>query len=146
MFFHEITSPSLWDSRRQMNILQDRMNRLFSEIPEVKQSEFPPLNVWASDEKIVVVAEIPGIHPENIDLQIVNSTLTLKTTHEQTQLEEGQSWHRQERGFGSFTRTLELPYPVDSEKVTASSKNGTLRIELERAAVDLPKKISIQAS
>ena len=144
MLFQEFASP--WDSVTQVNLLQDRLNRLFSNLPEAGQTEFPPINVWASDKKVVVVAEVPGIDPDNIDLQIVNQTLTLKTKREADQLKEGQTWHRQERGYGQFTRTLELPYAIDAEKIEASSSQGMLRIELSRAAVDLPKKISIHAS
>ncbi|MBX9722860.1 MAG: Hsp20/alpha crystallin family protein, partial [Candidatus Obscuribacterales bacterium] len=50
------------------------------------------------------------------------------------------------RGYGQFARSLELPFAIDAEMVQASFSHGVLRIELPRAAVDLPKKISIQAS
>ncbi len=145
MLIQELASPSLWDSPN-MNLLQERLNRLFSTLPETRQTEFPPINVWASEEKAVVVAEVPGIDPDNIDLQIVNNTLTLKTKREPDQMNDGQTWHRQERGYGQFMRSLELPYAIDAERVQASFSHGVLRIELFRAAVDLPKKISIHAS
>lgn len=146
MLFQELASPSLWDSARNMNLLQERLNRLLSVLPETRQTEFPPINVWASEEKALVVAEVPGIDPDNIDLQIINNTLTLKTKREQDKSEPGQTWHRQERGYGQFSRSLELPYAIDAEKVQASFSHGVLRIELRRATVDLPKKISIHAS
>ena len=146
MLFQEIASPSLWDSSRNLNMLQEQLNRLLSAIPQHSEADFPPLNVWTSETKTVVVAEIPGIDTDNIDLQIVNNVLTLKTKREPDQVSEGQIWHRRERGYGQFSRSLELPYPIDAEKVQASCSNGMLRIELCRAAADQPKKISIQAS
>lgn len=146
MLFQELASPSLWDSIGQMNLLQQRLNRLFSSMPESSQAEFPPINVWASEDKAVVVAEVPGIDPDNIEVQVVNQTLTLKTKREPLQLTEGQTWHRRERDHGQFSRSLELPYAVDADKVQASFGQGMLRIELPRAAADLPRKISIQAS
>lgn len=142
MLFQELASPSLWDSIGQMSLLQQRLNKLFS---ESRQTEFPPINVWASEDKAVVMAEVPGIDPDDIDVQIVNQTLTLKTKREPDKLTEGQTWHRQERGYGQFTRSLELPYAIDSDKVQACFSHGVLKIDLPRATADLPKKISIQA-
>lgn len=146
MLFQELSSPSLWDSVGQMNMLQQRLNRLLSSMPETRPTEFPPINVWASEDKAVVIAEVPGIAPEDLDVQIINQTLTLTTKREPDKLTEGQTWHRQERGYGQFTRSLELPYAVDSDKAQASFSQGMLKIDLPRAAADLPKKISIQAS
>lgn len=146
MLFHELATPSFWDSIGQMNQLQQRLNRLFSNMAENRQIEFPPINVWASQDKAVVVAEVPGIDPDEIDIQVVNQTLTMKTKREPDTLAGGQTWHRKERGYGQFSRSLELPYSIDSEKVQASFSQGMLKIELPRAAADLPKKISIQAS
>lgn len=143
MFFQELASP--FDSVTQMNILQDRLNRLVNNIQDGRKSEFPPINVWASEEKIVVVAEVPGIDAEDIDLQVCNQTMTLKTKRDLINPEEGQSFHRRERGHGQFTRSIELPYAIDAEKVEASLSNGMLRIELTRAAADLPKKITVHA-
>jgi len=143
MYFQELASP--FDSVTQMNILQERLNRLFNNMNDGGETEFPPLNVWASEKNIVVVAEVPGIDPGDIDLQICNQTLTLKTKREMDEPEEGQTFHRRERGHGQFTRSLELPYAIDADNVNASFSNGILRIEFTRAAVDLPKKITVQA-
>lgn len=144
MFFQELASP--FDSVTQMNILQDRLSRLVNNVQDGRKNEFPPINIWASEEKIVVVAEVPGINAEDIDLQVCNQTMTLKTKRDLANPEEGQSFHRRERGYGQFTRSIELPYAIDSEKVEASLSSGMLRIELTRAAADLPKKITVHAS
>lgn len=146
MFLQELALPSLWDSARQLNLLQNRLNRLFSSLPETRQTEFPPVNVWASGEKAVVIAEVPGIDPDNIDVQITNQTVTLKTKREPDQLKDGQTWHRQERGYGQFTRSLELPFAIESDNIQAAYRDGVLRIELPRAKADLPKKITVKAS
>ncbi len=72
MFFQELASP--FDSITQMNILQDRLSRLVNNIQDDRKKEFPPINVWASEEKIVVVAEYqascrrhrcPGLQPDD---------------------------------------------------------------------------------
>lgn len=146
MLFQELSSPTLRDPVGQMHQLQQRLNQLLSNIAESSPTEFPPINVWASEDKVVVIAEVPGIDPNEIDVQIINKALTLKTSREPERLDEGQTWHRQERGHGQFTRTFELPYSVDADKVEAACKDGMLRIELPRAAADLPKKISVHAN
>ncbi len=144
MFFQELASP--FDSAAQMNILQERMRRLAGGMQGGRKNEFPPINVWASEEKIVVVAEVPGIDAADIDLQVCNQTVTLKTKRDFAEPKDGQIYHRRERGHGQFTRSIELPYAIDAEKVDASFSNGMLRIEFTRAASDLPKKITVHAS
>ena len=144
MFFQELASP--FDSATQMNILQERLGRLVNNLQEGSNTEFPPINVWASEKNIVVVAEVPGIDPDDIDLQICNQIVTIKTKRELDQPQDGQTFHRRERGHGQFTRSIELPYAVDAEKVNAAFSKGQLRIEFTRAAVDLPKKITVNAS
>lgn len=144
MFFQELASP--FDSAAQMNILQERMRRLADSMQGARKNEFPPINVWASEEKIVVVAEVPGIDAADIDLQVCNQTVTLKTKRDLAEPQEGQIYHRRERGHGEFTRSIELPYAIDVEKVDASFSNGMLRVEFTRAASDLPKKITVHAS
>jgi len=144
MFFQELASP--FDRATQMNILQERLSRLVNHMPENRNTDFPPINVWASEKNIVVVGEVHGINPDDIDLQVCNQTLTLKTKRELNEAQEGQTLHRRERGHGQFTRSIELPYAIDAEKVNASFSNGVLRIEFTRAAADLPKKITVNAS
>lgn len=145
MLFQGLTSPSRWDSIGQMNLLQQQLSRLLATMPENRPTELPPINVWVSEDKAVVIAAVPGIAPDDIDVQVINQTLTLKTKREPDACTEGQTWHRQERGYGQFNRSLELPYSVDAAKVQASCSQGLLKIELPRAAADVPKKISIQA-
>ena len=144
MFFQELASP--FDSATQMNILQERLSRLVNNLQEGNKTEFPPINVWASEKNVVVVAEVPGIDPDDIDLQICNQIITIKTRRQMDEPEDGQTFHRRERGHGKFTRSIELPYAVDPEKINAVFSKGQLRIEFTRAAVDLPKKITVHAS
>ncbi len=144
MFFQEVTSP--FNSATQMDILRNRLNSLADDIHDRRKQEFPQINVWASEEKIVIVADVPGIDADDIDLQVCNQTLTLKTKRDLSSVEEGHAFHRRERGHGQFTRSVELPYAIDAEQVVATLSNGMLRMEFSRAAADLPKKITVRAS
>lgn len=106
---------------------------------------FPAINVWASDEKQVVTAELPGISLDDLEISVVGGTLTISGECKCDELPEGARYHRQERGYGAFTRSISLLYAVDADKVEATLENGLLRIVLPRAEADKPRKITVQA-
>mgnify|MGYP000985160029 CR=1 FL=1 len=128
--------------------VQNEMNRLFNAAFSRSQSTpcFPAINVWASDEKQIVTAELPGIGLEDLEINVVGQTLTISGERKAPQLPEGARYHRQECGHGKFTRSLSLLYPVDMEKVEAALENGVLRIVLPRAEQDKPRKIAVRVS
>ncbi|MBP7862888.1 Hsp20/alpha crystallin family protein [bacterium] len=144
MLFQELVSPSFFDSR-QMNVLQNRLNNLLSSVA-ARDTEFPLLNTYISEDKALVVAEIPGVDLDDIDLQVVNKTLTINTKRDKEDVSEGTHWCRRERAYGQFSRVIELPFAIDVDNVLASCTQGVLKIELPRAQADLPKKISIQSA
>ncbi|QQR58942.1 MAG: Hsp20/alpha crystallin family protein [Candidatus Melainabacteria bacterium] len=144
MLFQELVSPSFFDSR-QMNVLQNRLNNLLSSVA-ARDTEFPLLNTYISEDKALVVAEIPGVDLDDIDLQVVNKTLTINTQRNKEDVSEGTHWYRRERAYGQFSRVIELPFAIDVDSVLASCTQGVLKIELPRAQADLPKKISIQSA
>ncbi|HYN39246.1 MAG TPA: Hsp20/alpha crystallin family protein, partial [Rhodospirillales bacterium] len=106
---------------------------------------FPPVNVWRGADGVIITAEIPGVKLDAVDLMVHQNTLTLKGSRSPEASGEGVSWHRRERSYGPFSRMIELPYPVDADKVKASAQNGILSIELPRPESDKPRKIHITA-
>ncbi|MBX9771589.1 MAG: Hsp20/alpha crystallin family protein, partial [Candidatus Obscuribacterales bacterium] len=88
-------------------------------------------------------AEVPGISPEDVDISLLNDTLTIRGSRKPDSLKEGESRHRHERGYGQFTRSLQLPFGVNSEQVQAHVANGVLQITLPRAEAEKPRKISV---
>ncbi len=106
--------------------------------------EFPPINLWVSAENVVVTIEIPGIEPETLDINLVSSALTVRGMRAARELREGETYHRRERWAGQFTRTVELPYDVETGRVDARFSKGVLSIVLPRAEADKPKKISVK--
>jgi HSP20 family protein len=123
--------------------IQDEMNRLFSGSRYPAAAEYPALNVWSNDVDTVITAELPGIEPDDIQLSVVQNTLTLRGERKAEELKEGESYHRRERREGKFVRTLELPFEVDGDKVEAAFTNGVLSVKLPRAEAHRPKKIEI---
>ena len=138
--------PSVW---RELNQIQRDMNRVFDGYSPIRTRvapSYPALNIWSSEEDLIVNAEVPGIDVEDIEISVVGETLTLSGARKSEDLEEGARYHRQERGYGKFNRSVELPFPVDIDKVEATFKNGVLQISLPRSEADKPKKIVVKSA
>jgi HSP20 family protein len=132
-----------------MDRLQREMNRLFDDYYPLRQRRapsYPALNVWTNEEGLAVTAEVPGVSPEDIDINVVGDTLTLSGERKPDQMDEGARYHRQERGYGSFTRSIQLPFAVDVAKVDATFRNGVLNVMLPRAEEDKPRKIAVKSA
>jgi HSP20 family protein len=126
-----------------VGLIQDRINRLLSDVMETADSPAPALNVWQSDDKLTVTSELPGIDVKNVDITVRDNTLTLSGRFGDPS-QEGEPWIRKERGSGEFSRELELPFRIQEDKVKARYSRGVLQIELPRAEADSPKRIAIK--
>ena len=134
---------------REVDSLQREMNRLFEAYSPMRMRPapgYPAMNIWTNEEGIRLTAEVPGVHPEDIDINVVGETLTLSGERKADELKEGTSYHRQERGYGKFTRSIQLPFPVDVNQVEATFKNGVLNVSLPRAEEDKPRKITVKSA
>jgi len=137
--------PMMW---RDMDRMQREMNRMFETyVPaQIRQAPgYPAMNVWTNENGVKLTAEVPGVRSEDIDINVVGETLTLTGERKVDELKEGARYHRQERGYGKFTRSIQLPFPVDVNRVEATFKNGVLDIALPRAEADKPRKISVKS-
>lgn len=144
MLLQELSKSNVFDAFREVERLQHQLNRLFDGYSARGTAEFPAMNIWTSEESAVVTAELPGLSPEDIDISVVNDILTLRGLRQPEQLSDGETLHRQERGFGQFTRTIQLPFRVDADKVSATFKKGILSISLPRTEQDKPRKIAVK--
>ena len=137
--------PSAW---REMDRLQNEMNRLFDSYTPARLRRapgYPALNIWTNEDGLVLTAEVPGVNPEDIDISVVGETFTLSGVRNPDDLNEGSRYHRQERGYGKFTRSVQLPFPVDVNEVGATFKNGVLLVSMSRAEEDKPRKITVKS-
>jgi HSP20 family protein len=134
-----------------MERLQRDVNRLFYDSfaqagGRVGPATYPVMNVWSNEEGAVVTAELPGVEVENIDISVVGDTLTLSGSRQAEELNEGEKFHRRERGFGKFSRSFQLPFRVESDKIEATFEKGVLHISLPRSEADKPKKIDVKSA
>ena len=144
--YRRLRLPSIW---REMDQLQREMNRLMESSlgPRSFSSlSFPAINIWTSEEGQVITAEMPGFDTKDIDINITADKLILEGERKPDSVIEDAKYHRQERSHGKFSRSIQLPFMVDTNKVDASFKDGILEISLKRAEVDKPKKITVKST
>lgn len=135
---------------QEMERLQREMNRLFADAFSLAGSrtapDYPAMNVWTNETGAVITAELPGLGPEDIDISVNGNTLTLSGNRQPDELQEGEKHHRRERGYGQFSRAIQLPFTVESDQVEATFNKGMLYISLPRTEAEKPKKIAIKAA
>ena len=103
---------------------------------------FPLINVFNDGDDFVVVAELPGVKKEDLDIQVRGNTLRIRGKKAISQ-PEGSSIHRRERSAGEFDRTVTLPDDIDSAKVAAEYRDGVLTLRLPRAESAKPRTVNI---
>ncbi len=134
---------------REMEQLRREMNRLFADWPTRSQWRvapgFPAVNVWTGDDNAVVSAELAGVDLQDIEIAVEDDTLTMRGNRKPDELEEGAMYHRQERRYGSFSRSIRVPFRVEAGKVEATLLNGVLTVTLPRAEDDKPRMIAVKA-
>jgi len=133
-----------WSPASEFGRLRSEVNRLLGEFG-AERGEFPALNVHLATNDAVVTAELPGFDADKLDLTVIGDTLSITGSRETAKPAEGESMVRQERFSGHFSRSLQLPFKVDPDKVQATYKKGILTIRLPRTEEDRPKQISVKA-
>lgn len=135
------------DPFAEMRRMQSAMNRLFDGVraPD-RPATYPPVNFWAGPDSIVMTAELPGLAEADIELTVKDTTLSIRGTYPETNEGENTVWHRRERPAGSFSRSVELPFRIDADRIEARFTNGVLTVEMQRPDEDKPKRITIKAS
>ena len=103
---------------------------------------FPPVNVFREGEDFLIVAELPGVRKEDLDVQVKGDEVRIRGK-KSVDYDENVSVHRRERVGGEFDRTLNLPAQIDAERVRAEFRDGLLDLRLPRAERDKPRSVSI---
>lgn len=133
-----------------INRLREEMDRAFNRVFQetagfVPRETFPPVNVWEDDNNLYLEAELPGITMENLEILVKDLELTISGDRG-AEASEGVVYHRRERGQGRFSRTLNLPMPIDADKVEATLKDGVLSLTLPKAEEAKPRKIEVKTA
>jgi len=128
--------------------LQGQVNRLFDgffeELPAARPyaAGYPALNTWEDGDHAYVEAELPGLSMDDLDVSVCGREVTIKGERKLAE-PQGASWHRRERSWGQFTRTVTLPWDIDAEKVEAKLRDGVLTVRLPKAESAKPRKVKL---
>ncbi|HLY60293.1 MAG TPA: Hsp20/alpha crystallin family protein [Terriglobia bacterium] len=143
-----------WEPFRDLLTTQDRFNRLFNHTfsnvfgdGDGKLGAWSPaVDIFETEQSLVLKAELPGIDPKDVEVRVENNTLFLKGQRKFENEVKEENYHRIERSYGSFTRTFALPGTVNAENVSADYKGGILTLTLPKREEAKPKSIKINVS
>ncbi|HZE99549.1 MAG TPA: Hsp20/alpha crystallin family protein [Planctomycetota bacterium] len=123
--------------------LSELSNRMQWLREELEPAFTPPLSVHEDGETIVVAMEVPGLKTGDVEVTFDQGELTLKG-EKKFEAKENTPVHRQERGYGAFSRTLTLPWEIVADKISAEMKDGVLTVTLPKAEVAKPRKVAVK--
>jgi HSP20 family protein len=127
---------------------QKEFDRLFNETFPAEQEPStrtwaPPVDIYETDNALVLKADLPGVDPKDVDIRIENGILYLKGERKFEKEEKDEHYHRIERSYGAFTRSFSLPNSIDADHVTAEYKDGQLILTMPKLEEAKPKTIPI---
>ena len=145
-----------WEPLRELGSLQSEMNRLFNTVfdaPDagggsgaVLRRWVPAMDLVETDDHLVLKADLPGLDRDDVSIEIKDGVLTVsgerKTEHE----ERGDGYHRVERAFGGFSRSLTLPRGIDANQVSADFDKGVLEVRIPKPEEQKPQRVEIASA
>ena len=143
-----------WEPFRDLMTTQREFDRLFKEAftPLFGEGDIstrtwaPPVDIFETENDIVLKAELPGVDPKDVEVKVEDNTLCLKGERKFEKEVKDESYHRIERSYGSFARSFSLPNSINAEKVKAEYKDGLLMLTLPKREEAKPKTIKIDVS
>mgnify|MGYP001170870697 CR=1 FL=1 len=140
----------VWKNQ-EINKLRRDMERLFDRLwdefpmPRFPQTtrEIPFIDISETVDTLIIRAEVPGIIPEDLDISMTEDILAIKGTMEQDAVHEGENYHRTERRYGSFSRTLQLPCRIKTDDVRADYQKGIITIIMPKCKPNKPREVKI---
>ena len=143
-----------WEPGREIMTLREAMDRLFDDAftrPFSLTREggstwsSPAIDMYQTDDEVVVKAALPGLKPEEVQINVTGDILTIKGEVKHEEEKKDKSWHIREQRWGSFERSLRLPTGVISDRAKADFDNGILTISLPKSEEVKPRTITVKA-
>ena len=143
-----------WEPYRDLVSAQRDFDRLFREAfspmhgeTEVStRSWAPPVDIYETEDAIVLKAELPGIDPKDVEVRVEDNNLYLKGERKYEKEVNEQNYHRVERSYGTFARSFSLPNSISADKVKAEFRDGMLTLTMPKREEAKPKTIKIDVS
>ncbi len=133
--------------RREIDSLFDRFFEGWPfEVSSGESQWIPSIDLSETNKEYIVRAEIPGVDPKDFDIALNNNVLTIRGERKHEKETKEEDFHRIERVYGTFTRSIQLPGEVNADKVSANYKNGVLEITLPKVKEEAVKKIPVKTA
>ncbi len=140
-----------WDPFRDLITIREKMNPLFEEAvisrgeekDLVSSSWTPTVDIFETENELVLSAEVPGINEKDIEIKIEDNTLTLRGERKFENETKEENYHRIERAYGSFFRSFSLPLYINQDIIKAEHLNGVLKIIMPKKPELKPRKVKI---
>ena len=145
-----------WDPAVEVDSLQSEVNRLFDGFfgggraaagngNGATRRWVPAMDLAETEDHLVLTADLPGLGEEDISIEIKDGVLTIAGERRDSSEHSGKGYHRVERSFGRFSRSLTLPDGIDAESVAAGFDRGVLEVRIPKPAERKPHKVEIAA-
>ena len=130
-----------WDPFAELGELRTRFDRLFDEWPDGRERVWTPaIDVVREDGHLVVRADLPGLKPEEVKIEVEDDILTVSGEHRESKVEKDKRYVRRERRYGSFSRSMTLPKGITAKDIKARTHNGVVEV-----TIPLPKEVKKEA-
>jgi len=140
---------SRFEPFRGVSTFQDQVNRLLGEAFDRSSSEAnltpwaPAVDIYETEQELVVKADLPDIKPEELDIRVENNILTIRGERKFEKKVNEDNYLRVERSYGSFSRSFSLANTVNTEAIKADYKNGVLTLSIPKREEAKPKQIKV---
>jgi HSP20 family protein len=142
-----------WEPLREFSTLQNEMNRLFNTVFDTPAPAgngglrrwLPAMDLVESGDHFVLRADLPGLSEEDVNIEVEDRVLTISGERKAEHEVNKDGYHRVERAFGAFSRSLTLPEGIDADAVQASFDRGVLEVRIPKPEERKPRKITIGA-
>ena len=135
-----------WDPFRDMTQVTNQFNRLVDQVWNGRQESWlPAVDVFDTKEAVVLKAELAGMDPDEIQIEVEDNVLTIKGERTLEDKVDEERYYRVERRFGSFQRSLALPQGVKADDIQAGYEDGILTVRVPKAEEEKPQRIEIKA-
>ena len=148
-------SVTRWEPFRDFVTLRQAMDHLFEDAmvntsrtwdPSGQRGGHLPLDIYTTQDAIVIRAAVPCVNPDDVEITIEGSAVTIRGETKPDQVADGATWLVQEQRFGSFARTIDLGLPVQADKADAKFENGVLTLTIPKAEEIKPKIIKVKSA
>jgi HSP20 family protein len=133
------------DPFRDLRAIEDQFDRVMGRAFS-RDTWMPALDVKETSERFEVTVDLPGLDPKDVNVTFEDGMLTLSGKRQFQEEDKGETWHRIERGFGTFARSIRLPQTADPERIEASFEKGVLKVSVPKSEQAKPRTIEVRAS